>query len=276
MEITDETAFCRWIAHMATMKCSLDVDKTLLLKIDNHRRTANSLRNTFADLQRFVSEVKINVELILDIASPAMQQYSQSTHSNGLCGFLAYYQFIRSTDTKEFCACPDLKNAQSLMEFKAFYERIDTSQFVDPDSASNLSKHRNLLEQLDVWHTNNNLDAYTTSSPVLPKEHWCSDALLREYDKQCLSSNLIRILAYHDNVSGQLKLSLNQQKPLDSPFKLKRDDFLNLRTVPFMMILSFDHFYLMNNPLNGENTQKLFDDFTVRLQAGISCFESLK
>lgn len=251
---------------MGYVDYSIESGVSVTLRLGHNRRISNPLLSSFCNNKDFKESVKANLFFKYDSTSPTIAINSSKTCSNGLCGYLAYYQFIRSNQNNESFQCPNLKDKTELRAFIEFYQRIDMANFQQPQLEAKQKKHLSLMHNLERWCNGTHDDEYKTSNAVISKDDWCSDSLLAEYDKYHLRKGEIRIHASCIDGSGLFQIFVSRGTFGTQDSRIKARDFELLSQVPYMTMYHNLHFFLMPNPLFGKETNNIYASFINRLR----------
>lgn len=260
---------------MGVIHHPIESDISITLLLGQNKRISEALLQHFRNNTDFPESAKANVFFRYKHDCPNIASNAANTYSNGLCGYLAYYQYIRTIQTNEFFQCPNLTNKDELCAFKEFYGSIDVMKFTTPYLESKRKKHTNFMIALERWSDGTHDNEYKTSNAVISKENWCSDSLLAEYDKHHLRKGDIHIHASSqlDNESNLFQIFFSRGKSCTQDNRIKASDFKLLTRVPYMTMLHKLHFFLMPNPLFGKDVCNLHTSFANRLRTLIEFYE---
>lgn len=256
-------AYEEWIIKEVVIPNPEDGYSMVLSLRKDLRWMKNSVNEKTYDFTQRFSFLKITCE--------ALAKGYSNTDSNGMCGYLAYYQLFNSTADK-MCPCPQLHDRVTLSAFLEFYgqqykseNETDIMERVRKTGsllASNLenNKWESFCHILDlVW---NNCTEYSKQKVILNKENWCSTTLLDDLDVFYMREFGIteRILFTkcsdgEDNYNVSL-ICLTTQAAVKHNINFQGQLFRKLSTPQYALVLiPNNHFYIVQNPFyNKENS----------------------
>lgn len=202
-------------------------------------------------------------------------QYANKTPANGLCGYLAYYQFVQARlHPDKVIVSPDLSNKDQLIQFKTFFEEIDTKSFkTNSDKNDKLYRHESLLNVLSRLHKEteegvNEAGHYKVDTMMLPQQGWCKTDLMREYDRQKLNKSE-RILAVKHDSRDSFFLQFHYK---DTGLHLSKQYWNKFQNSKYMMVYSDHHFFFAPCPLEGFNLHDKFEEFWELLKKRVNFY----